>query len=80
MSLSEDPIQLERLLALCRIQSHHLSHFWDMTSSETRQREKRYRIYRLKSLSFTIAATICFTYSSVMRKTFSGPEAVMRSE
>ena len=38
-----------------------------------------YRMYRLKSWSFTTLATICFTYSSVMRKTFSGPEAVMRS-
>jgi len=38
-----------------------------------------YKMYRLKSWSFTTEATICFTYSASIRNTFSGPDAVMRS-
>ena len=32
------------------------------------------KMYRDRSWSFTIDATICFTYAASMRKTFSGPD------
>ena len=38
-----------------------------------------YRMYRERSWSFTIEATICFTYGASIRNSFSGPDAVMRS-